>query len=154
MKNVLKRLDPFLKVESVLEESDRMEFVVFVSSSSALCPTCGKRSFNRHSSYMRKISDLPIEERKVFIHVKSYKWFCKNSKCERQVFTERLPWIAPYRRRTQRLENALREVAFSTNAMQAEKVCRTLGMPVSHDSLLRLIYKTPLPKKESPFRWY
>lgn len=66
------------------------------------------------------------------------------------MFTERLPWISPYRRRTQRLENALREVAFSTNAAQAEKVCRTLGIPVSHDSLLRLIYKTPLPKKESP----
>lgn len=63
MKNVLKRLDPFLEVESVVEESDRMEFVAFLPSSSALCPTCGERSFNRHSAYMRKISDLPIEER-------------------------------------------------------------------------------------------
>lgn len=72
---------------------------------------------------MRKFSDLPLEARQVIIYVKSHKWFCQNNKCKRRVFTERLPWIAPHRRRVQRMEDALRAVVFSTNAVQAEKVC-------------------------------
>ncbi|MDQ0177310.1 transposase family protein [Bacillus chungangensis] len=153
MKNLLKRLDSRLEVVSVVDKSDRVEFVAFLSSSSASCPQCGKRTFKRHCTYIRKFSDLPLEARQVIIYVKSHKWFCQNNKCKRRVFTERLPWIAPHRRRTQPMEDALRAVVFSTNAVQAEKVCRTLGMSISHDSLLRLVYQTPLPKKESPFRW-
>lgn len=38
MKNLLKRLDSRLEVVSVVDKSDRVEFVAFLSSSSASCP--------------------------------------------------------------------------------------------------------------------
>lgn len=64
---------------------------------------------------MRKLSDLPVQDKAVIIHIKSNKWFCENYNCERKVFTERLPWIDHYGRRTNRLEEALRAIVFSTS---------------------------------------
>src|SRR5699024_5532081 len=139
MKNILKRLDSRLEVISVVDKSDRVELVAFLSSSSASCPQCGKHTLKRQSTYMRKCADLPLEARQVIIYVKAHKWFCQNNTCKRQVFTERLPWIAPHRMRTQRMEDALRAVVFSTNAVQAEQGCRTLCMTLVNVSFLLFV---------------
>ena len=65
MKNLQKRLDFRLEVVSVVDKSDRVEFVAFLSSSSASCPQCGKRTLKRHSTHIRKFLDLPLEARQV-----------------------------------------------------------------------------------------
>lgn len=154
MHNMLSQLDSRLNVVSVIDHPDLLELVVFLQSKFATCPVCNHQTIKRHSAYMRKIFDLPFQDKAVLFHIKSHKWFCKNDTCKRKVFTERLPWIDHYQRRTKRLEEALRTIVFSTSAVQAEHVCQSLNMPVSHDTLLRLVYSTSLPRKESPFRRY
>jgi hypothetical protein len=58
--------------------------------------------------------------------------------------------LKPYARRTNRLAIYLRQVAF---ALGGEAGCRLLlarGIPVSPDTLLRIIKNAPEPKLETP----
>jgi hypothetical protein len=87
----------------------------------------------------------------MIIHL--HKWFCDNVDCSTKIFTERLTWLSPYRRKTNRMEKILRTLTFSMSCLQAEKVCRRLHMPTSHDTLLNLIKKTDIQSdyEDSPF---
>ncbi|WP_083931341.1 transposase family protein [Salinicoccus albus] len=118
------------------------------------CPQCQHRAHNRHSTYMRVIDDLSIQGKQVQLYLKTRKWFCTNAFCETKVFTERFEWLLPYKQRTVRLDKVLRTIAFSTHCIEAPLVTRILGMPVSHDTLLRLIQTTEMPKVHSPFCRY
>ena len=147
-------LDSRLIVLSCIEDANTLTCVVTVVSKTGRCPKCQYGSHKRHSAYMRVIDDLPIQGKSVQLYLKTHKWFCTNSFCEAKVFTERFEWLLPHRQRTVRLDAALRVIAFSTNCIEAAQVTRILGMPVSHDTLLRLIHTTDTPAVHSPFCRY
>ncbi|MDF2792006.1 MAG: transposase [Neobacillus sp.] len=107
-------------------------------------------------NYMRCLKDLPMGEREVQLFLCSNKWFCDDPCCTVKVFTERLNWIEPYRyrRKTRRLEEQLTALAFSTSCLQAERLCKSFHISVSHDALLDLIYRTKCQTDTHfPFRW-
>lgn len=144
-------LDSRLIILSQTEATDGLAYVVTLDSNSGRCPKCQHRSHKRHSAYMRVIDDLPIQGKPVQLYLKTRKWFCTNAFCEAKVFTERFEWLMPHRHRTVRLDHVLRTIAFSTNCIEAAYLTRILGMPVSHDTLLRLIHTTEMPTVHSPF---
>lgn len=76
---------------------------------------------------------------------------CLYSKCATTIFTEIIDAAPAYQRNTVRVNDCLRELAFRTNYVQATKLSGKLSLPVSHDTLLRLIYETPMPTQISPF---
>jgi len=144
-------LNPRLIILSQTEATDGLTCVVTSDSKTGRCPKCRHVSHKRHSAYMRIIDDLPIQGKHVQLYLKARKWFCTNIFCETKVFTERFEWLLPHGQRTVRLDAALRIIAFSTNCIEAAKGTRSLGMPVSHDTLLRLIHTTEMPTVQSPF---
>ncbi|MBY8908375.1 transposase family protein [Salinicoccus roseus] len=144
-------LDSRLIVLSCIEDANTLTCVVTVVSKTGRCPHCHSTTSQRHSAYMRVIDDLPIQGRRVQLYLKARKWFCSNALCATKVFTERFDWLVPYGQRTIRLDEALRTIAFSSSCVQGATVTRQLGMPVSHDTLLRLIHKTEMPVSQSPF---
>src|SRR3954464_14014923 len=74
----------------------------------ACCPLCGRRSKRVHSRYERTLADLPWGAYAVTIRLRVRRLFCRNNRCERCIFTERLPGIAlPWARRTRRLDARL-----------------------------------------------
>ena len=142
-------------IEILCEQLDEKNlfYIIEVHSSSAKCPSCDTLSTRSHSRYSREIKDMPQGERHVTMKVFMHKWFCDAPDCPRKIFTERLSWLKPYRRRTDRMEKVLTEIALSTSCLNAEKLCRSLSYPVSHDTLLRLIRKMePTDERCSPFR--
>lgn len=127
-------------------------FVLERRSSSSVCPCCQERSHRAHSRYTRCVQDLPIFDQPVELIILTRKWFCGNPACQQKVFAERYRWLSENRRRTSRLEAVLETLAFSTSCLQAEKVARRLHMPVSHDSLLKIIHRSAENADEvSPF---
>src|ERR1700733_2951033 len=60
-------------------------------NSSAVCPTCFTRSKSRHSRYRRKLRDLPVQGSPVMMDLQVGRWRCRNSRCVRKIFTERVP---------------------------------------------------------------
>ena len=74
----------------------------------APCPLCSRRARRTHSWYGRVLADLPWTEHVVAIQLRVRKPFCDNTKCERRIFTERLPGVAaPWARKTARLSERL-----------------------------------------------
>ena len=70
----------------------------------ACCPVCGTQSSSRHSSYIRLLRDLSAQGKPVKIQARSSRWRCRNHRCDRRIFAERLPRRAtPFARRTARL---------------------------------------------------
>src|ERR1044071_9237568 len=66
----------------------------------ARCPLCGKRSKRVHSRYERTLADLPWGAYAVTVRLRVRRLFCRNARCERRIFAERLPAIAlPWARR-------------------------------------------------------
>lgn len=132
----------------------QIHFYFHSQSQSACCPKCQKLSTRRHSSTKRKIRDLPISGKEVFLHLCLQKWFCLHTKCSTIIFTETIDAAPAYQRNTVRVNDCLRELAFRSNCVQAAKLSKKLSLPVSHDTLLRLIYETPMPTQTSPFPRY
>lgn len=147
-------LEENAKVIYEKQTENELFFIIQINSTSALCPSCQNCSTRAHSRYCRNVDDLPILDRHVHFQILSHKWFCDNPDCSKSIFTERLSWLRPYKRKTDRLEKAIEKIAFSTNCLTAEKVCKALHIPISHDTLIRRIKVISFKNETSPFRWY
>lgn len=133
----------------VQETGDLLFLILKIDSSSSTCPKCNHATHRRHSRYTRLVNDLAYAERTVTIQLMTNKWFCDHPDCDVRVFTERIPWLKPYGRRTNRLEKVIESIAFSTNCLAAEKICRSLHIPISHDAILQSVKKR-IPTIEKP----
>jgi transposase len=79
------------------------------------------------------------------------KFVCEVETCARRIFTERLPGVvAPYARRTTRLTDILRVLAFALGGEAGTRVVTHLGFTASAATLLRLIRRTALPASATP----
>jgi transposase len=148
----LSELDERLHIQSFDQREGRLAVYATLVSKEAPCPDCGKSSTHRHSTYERVWTDVPDGGRPVVVHLKVQKWFCRTPSCPRCIFAERLEWLRPNKRKSQRLEAQIRELAFMMSAVQTAHACRHLGIEVSHDYVLRIVYQTELPSADSPFR--
>ena len=111
--DVLARLLPdatLLHMEACEVDDTAAQIILRVQSTqiSAPCPLCATPARRIHSDYGRTLADLPWAQYRVCLQLRVRKWFCRNRRCRRRIFTERLPTIAaPWARRTLRLAQRL-----------------------------------------------
>jgi transposase len=111
----------------------------------ACCPVCALPSGRIHSGYIRHVADLPLMGRVVSLSLQSRRFRCPHSGCPRRIFAERLPAAAPFRkRRTVRLAEVQRSLALGAGGETGSRLAALLAMPVSGDTLLRLIRAVPV----------
>ena len=104
------------------------------------CPACGTQSTARHSRYWRRLQDLPVQGKRVVLQLRLSRWRCRNGECEQAIFRERLGVVvAPWARRTSRVEEILLLVGHRTGGRAAEFLMKRLAMSVSDDTILRRI---------------
>lgn len=104
-----------------------------------------------HSRYRRKPADLPSLGRRVGVSLRVRRFYCRNAKCARRTFAERLPeLVAPHARRTCRLAAAQARVGVALGGNAGSRLLRHLAMPASTDTVLRLVHRLPLPAQEPP----
>ncbi len=121
------------------------------TASEARCPRCQHPSSKVHSRYVRTLADLSCSGQRVRWLVQVRRFRCLNGDCERKIFTERLPTCAPaYARRTIRQAETLCELAFALGGRAGEPIVHLLGMPVSHDTLVRLMRRSHPPESATP----
>lgn len=135
-----------MKITSVnLNRKQSIDVELLSTQAESICPVCLKKSGRIHSRYSRRLIDLPILGQTLQLLLFSRKFFCDNTKCSRKIFTERYSsLIKSYARRTDRLEEILIAVAFSSNAQTDSKLSRKMGFYVSRDTILRIIRKQPI----------
>jgi transposase len=112
----------------------------------ACCPLCRRRASRVHSRYERTLADLPWGEHAVVLRLRVRRLFCDNARCERRIFTERLPGIAaPWSRGTARRATRLTAVGLAMGGAAGARLSHELLMPTARNTLLRLIRAAPLP---------
>ena len=68
------------------------------------CPLCGTPAQRFHSSYLRRMTDLPSGGKRACLQVLVRRCFCDVNTCVRKIFAERLtPFVQPLARVTARL---------------------------------------------------
>jgi transposase len=79
------------------------------------------------------------------LHTRVRRFFCENSSCKRAIFAERVPEVAAYARKTDRLQGALSLIGFALGGRAGSRVAKELGLLASRDTLLRKVRSASLP---------
>ena len=117
------------------------------------CPGCGSPSERVHSRYRRRLADLlPISGRPVHLMVLARRFYCNAVLCGRRVFAERFDAdvLAPWARRTARLEHIVHHLGLALGGRPAAGFARRLMVPVSNDTLLRVVRRRGGPRFAPP----
>ncbi|MBV8704955.1 MAG: ISL3 family transposase [Acetobacteraceae bacterium] len=150
-KSLLSLLPVGLAVNWVAITPDRVVIAVCARARTAACPLCRRRSRRVHSRYVRRLGDLPWHGRVSRFDLQVRRFRCCAPECPRRIFAERLPAVAlPRVKRTARLADAQRRIALSAGGESGARLATSLAMPVSGDTLLRLIRAAPLPEVPTP----
>ena len=143
---------PGCRVEQITpKDPDFLDIAAHGTGPSNRCPDCGRASRAVHSRYRRQPADLPSLGRRVGISLRVRRFYCRNVKCARRTFAERLPeLVAAHSRRTCRLAAAQARVGAALGGNAGSRLLHHLAMPASADTVLRLVGRLPLPAQEPP----
>jgi transposase len=129
-----------LIVDRLLPGPDHILLVTRPDQEAVPCPACARPSARRHSAYQRRLADLPWQGRPVELRVRVRRLRCTNPACPRAIFAERLPGGTPPKaRRTARLREAQTSIGLALGGAPGSRLAGKLAMPVSGDTLLRLV---------------
>ena len=139
-KRLLPLIPAGLVVDQVDLEPDQIIIRTHPRATAAGCPGCGEISARPHSRYTRTLADLPWQGRRVVIAVQTRRWRCPQLHCPRRVFAERLAGVAQAgARRTHRLGDLQHHLGLALGGEAGARLAGRLGVPVSPDTLLRLV---------------
>ena len=118
----------------------------------AACPVCGQMSGEVHSRYERHLLDLPALGRSVHLRLQVHRFRCGTATCPRRIFGEPLATEVAARaaRRTSRLEGIVHHLGVALGGRPAASLARRLMLPVSKDTLLRVVRRRAMPVGTAP----
>jgi transposase len=140
-----------LALEGLAADGDAIILTVRSAPAAARCPACGVNSRRVHSWYVRRVADLPWQAAAVHLRLRVRRFFCDHAACARRVFAERLPTVvAPYGRRTVRLDGWLRAVAVALGGRPGARLLAPHGSAVGRAALLALVRGVAVPDAPTP----
>ncbi|MFD4611344.1 ISL3 family transposase [Streptomyces sp. NPDC058440] len=117
----------------------------------AACPGCGRWSGRIHGSYLRFPRDLPTAGMFVVVSLRVRRFVCAEDSCPRETFAEQVPGLTRrFGRRTERLRSTLVSVGLALAGRAGARMAEVFGVPVSRNTLLRLITSLPDPPAATP----
>jgi len=132
-------------------EQESVVLQLTATAPTASCPGCTVPASSVHSRYGRHVTDLPWGALAVRIHVIVRKFICRNARCARRIFTERLPaFVAPYARKTTRLITTLRAIGVTLGGNAGARLAARLRLSTSASTLLRLVRTAPVLATPAP----
>jgi transposase len=136
-----------LMVDTVSIEGDRLVVCAHPIAVDAACTGCGQRSARIHSHYERQLQDLPAHGRCVRFRVQVRRFRCGNAACKRQIFGELLGAGVAQKaaRRTARFDGIVHHLGVALGGRPAARLARQVMLPVSRDTLLRVVRRAALP---------
>ncbi len=130
-----------LAVDEVRIVADSVQIRLRSRLRAVSCPDCGRPSERVQSRYIRRPADLPLSGRRVELTVVARRFWCNAVLCGRRIFCEQFGEgvLARYGRRTQRLETIVHHLGLALGGRPAAAFANRLMMPVSNDTLLRVV---------------
>lgn len=139
-----------LTLETVVYSDEALVVTARSSAAAATCPLCGAVSHRVQSHYMRQPTDLPCAGRRVRLRLLVRRFRCGVEGCQRQVFAERFgaTVLAERARRTGRLEELVHHLGLAMGGRPGAGFAKRLMLPVSNDTLLRVVRRRASPRTE------
>lgn len=120
------------------DDHDHITAVVRSTTTESRCPCCDTPTSRVHSRYQRTLLDLPWHGVAMYLALQVRRFFCDAPECARRIFTERLPnVVAPYARRTQRVDEWLTSIGLALGGEAGARLLRQFGLSRSPDTVLR-----------------
>jgi transposase len=128
-------------LEGISCSRGKITLAVRSRATASACPDCRAMSRRVHSRYQRHVADLPLTGQRVELMLTVRRFRCPAVLCGRRIFAERFApdVLAPSARRTSRLEALVHHIGLALGGRPAASLARRLGLPVSNDTLLRVI---------------
>lgn len=135
-----------IRLEAFISEESLIVLRVCVVQKQSKCPLCQTDSKSLHGHYTRLIADLPWHGVAIRLKLHTRKFRCRNEFCRRKVFCERLPKVVEcYGRKTVRLTSVMTLLAFALGGEAGARTASKLNLPVSGDTLLKLMRRRQEP---------
>ena len=147
-----KLLPPGFLADEAVHYDDLVVVAIHGTSAIGACPSCGVASQRIHSQYDRRLADLPVAGRRVVLMLQARRFRCDAAQCARRIFTERFDVriLKPWARRTTRLDQIVYCLALALGGRPAASFARRLSMPISNDTLLRVVRRRGSPSFAPP----
>jgi len=139
-----------LIVESVAQLDDAILVTARAGIQVATCPLCASPSRRVHSRYVREVLDLPCTGRSVRLRVVIRRFRCDTQHCRRRIFAERFDKtvLLVRSRRTSRLDCIVHHLGLALGGRPAASFAKRLMLPVSNDTVLRVVRARAWPRTE------
>ena len=99
-----------------------------------------------HSSYHRRLVDLPVAGQPTVVRLRVRRFFCDHDNCPAGTFAEQIPGLTSrHAQRTAGAQDAVVAVALALAGRAGSRLATALGVPVSRSTLLRRIRGLPDP---------
>jgi hypothetical protein len=135
-----------VRLTKVTIETTSVGLQITATAPTAACPCCALSSSSIHSRYQLHLTDLPWGTCMVRLQLRVRTFVCQNPRCERRIFTERLPELmATYARKTQRLMTVLRALGVALGGNAGARLAVRLRLPTSPTTVLRLVRTASVP---------
>jgi transposase len=133
------------KINEIREEHGCLHVQAASITQSKPCPSCTKVSVRVHSYYHRTLKDLPVADYTVQLDLTVPRFRCLNPKCTQKTFVEPLTGLAlKHAQRTQRFTCCGTALGMALGGEAGQRVASKLHLPLSADTLLRMIRQQPL----------
>jgi transposase len=141
-----------LTVESVTCVEEAIIVTARAQGDVAKCPLCKTASRRVHSRYRRDASDLPCAGRRVRLSLSVRRFHCEAVHCRRRIFAERFDEavLGERSRRTARLDHVVHHLGLALGGRPAASFASRLLLPVSNDTLLRVVRRRTRRRAEAP----
>jgi transposase len=135
------------EVQSAVFDDATTVITVRPTSRASCCPGCGANTERVHSQYRRRLTDLPLAGRPVRLVLLARRFRCDTVACGRRIFAERHDdgVLVPWARRTARLDYVVHHLGLALGGRPAARFARRLMLPVSNDTLLRVVRRQGRP---------
>lgn len=131
-----------LEISSVIQEKDKILIRMKSVTACCTCPKCGQTTNNYHGTYMRKVQDLPILGKNVQLEITAHEYNCMNEECNATSISETFDgFLNAYSRMTERCADFVCTLALETSCEGCARICKTLGIKTSGDTVIRLLLK-------------
>ncbi len=141
---------PRLNVNNIESRCTSIKIYASIKGKRSQCPSCKKYSNKVHDHYLRTISDLAVFESKTIIALKTRKFKCENSQCNRKVFSEQSPYTTRYSRRTKRASKVLDTLSIELTGKLGSILSEQLLFKVSRSTIVRIAHNRELPEIIQP----
>ena len=110
------------------------------ATTSAACPSCDVISHRGHGRYVRRLADLTLASWPVVLELTVRRFLCTTATCERRTFVEQVDGLTTrFGRQTQPVRSLLLAIGHALAGRAGARLARTMAIPASPNTLLRLI---------------